>query len=300
MNRPAPLASRAPAAAAQGCLLTRVVPKVCSASRCRGDELVVGDLSAGLGPRRVVTPHAAARVGGSLHHPGVERARRDPSGERAGAEQGGGGIGVRRESCLPTRLVTLTLGDAVPARWVGDGRTSRNDHVGLIEVVAGQAEGWVPALGPPVGALDLRRHNGGSLGGRLMPPASGRSRQVRILRSGRPGSAPRWPPTGLPASIRPGRVARPTGSNLRALEWLAATIGRNRGQVECPGDRLDTHQAPPGREHRDQWRPWSLSQFVSHSPPFAGVHRRPRSACPRWSRTLADGGERWHAVLESV
>ncbi len=32
----------------------------------------------------------------------------------------------------------------------------------------------------------------------------------------------------------------------------------------------------------------------------ATVHRRARAACPRWSRTSANGGEQWGAVLESV
>jgi len=40
-------------------------------------------------------------------------------------------------------------------------------------------------------------------------------------------------------------------------------------------------------------RPWA--QFWSHSPPSGTVHQRPRAACPRWSGTVMDGGERWCA-----
>jgi hypothetical protein len=47
-------------------------------------------------------------------------------------------------------------------------------------------------------------------------------------------------------------------------------------------------------------RPRLWSQFWSHSFPVTAVRGRPSADCPRWSATLADGGEPWCAVLESV
>jgi hypothetical protein len=43
-----------------------------------------------------------------------------------------------------------------------------------------------------------------------------------------------------------------------------------------------------------------LSQFLSHSPPSAPVHRRPQPSRQGRSRTMAAIGERWPALLESV
>jgi hypothetical protein len=43
-----------------------------------------------------------------------------------------------------------------------------------------------------------------------------------------------------------------------------------------------------------------LSQFLSHSPPSGAVHQRPSQTCSGRSRTVADLGERWCALLESV
>ena len=60
-----------------------------------------------------------------------------------------------------------------------------NGHAGLIEVVAGQGEVQVPALGAPVGALDPRRDEV-----RVARPDDAPgfepSRQVRTVRSDRP------------------------------------------------------------------------------------------------------------------
>jgi hypothetical protein len=43
-----------------------------------------------------------------------------------------------------------------------------------------------------------------------------------------------------------------------------------------------------------------LSQFLSHSPPSGTVHQCSLGWCLRSSRTVADAGERWSALLESV
>jgi hypothetical protein len=46
--------------------------------------------------------------------------------------------------------------------------------------------------------------------------------------------------------------------------------------------------------------PRLLSQFLSHSPPSGTVHQRPLQSYSGRSRTVADLGERWPALLESV
>jgi hypothetical protein len=81
---------------------------------------------------------------------------------------------------------------------------------------------------------------------------------------------------------------------------LPASVGRDRGQVQCPGDRLDAHGAPLLRHTTPQGAPGLLSQFLSHSPLTATVHRRPPRSRSGRSRTVADIGERWPALLESV
>jgi hypothetical protein len=53
------------------------------------------------------------------------------------------------------------------------------------------------------------------------------------------------------------------------------------------GDRLGRVLTAAGRRGQ---RATSLSQFLSHSPPAAGVHQRPRAARPRRSGTLPVGG----------
>jgi hypothetical protein len=45
-------------------------------------------------------------------------------------------------------------------------------------------------------------------------------------------------------------------------------------------------------------RAWA--QFWSHSSPSGTVHRRSAGSCSRRPRTVADAGERWPALLESV
>ena len=197
------------------------------------------------------------------------------------------------------RLVTLTLGDAVPARWVGDGLpgmiTSGSSRSSRARLRPG-SQPW----GPPVGTLDPRRHYGGVAGPAdavsLQPvqagahPALG---QAGVARQG--GRRRQRPPPSGPAWL-PGRRVR-TCTRLNCRPPLSAGTGSRLSAQEIASTLI---RPRPGCEHRDQWRLWSLSQFVSHSPPSAAVHRRPRSACPGWSRMLADGGERWCAVLESV
>jgi hypothetical protein len=83
-----------------------------------------------------------------------------------------------------------------------------------------------------------------------------------------------------------------TGARLSAQE-IASTLTGVAPQTCCPaGGRSDVlpRRGPPDL----------LSQFLSHSPPSATVHRRPPRSGLRSSRTVADAGERWPALLESV
>ena len=61
---------------------------------------------------------------------------------------------------------------------------------------------------------------------------------------------------------------------------------------------LNAHPPASGRRAVPRGRAWA--QFWAHSPPSAAVHQRSQWACLRTSRTVADIGERWSALLESV
>ena len=75
----------------------------------------------------------------------------------------------RSESCPADRRLTF---------W--------NGHAGRIEVVAGQGEVQVPALGEGRSARLIRPATMSGSHGRMMPLASSRSRQVRTVHSDRP------------------------------------------------------------------------------------------------------------------
>ena len=88
-----------------------------------------------------------------------------------------------------------------------------------------------------------------------------------------------------------------------ADEILVGARGGPAGPDSAPADSVGSHWVPPasaraGRRGPSGARLWA--QFRAHSLPSADVHLRPRASCARWSRTPADGGERWCAVLESV
>src|SRR6516225_6469447 len=86
-----------------------------------------------------------------------------------------------------------------------------------------------------------------------------------------------------------------------------ADCGRSHGEFGLPPHEPLRRGHPQSLPHapsfpqRQRQRPaeGSLSQFVSHSPPSATVLRWSRASCLRSSRTVADAGERWPALLEA-
>jgi hypothetical protein len=131
--------------------------------------------------------------------------------------------------------------------------------------------------------------------------AASRSRQVRTVRSDRPVYRTSLATDGKAAvPSGPAWLARPTSTNLQALDGCpprsAGTGARFSAQEIASmltGRRSSAvllRRGPPGL----------LSQFLSHSPPSGTVHQRPPRWCSgRW-QTVADGGERWPTLLESV
>jgi hypothetical protein len=100
-------------------------------------------------------------------------------------------------------------------------------------------------------------------------------------------------------AVGPGVVGQADEHEPARAGRLPASVGRDRGQVQCPGDRLDAHGAPILRHTTPQGAPGLLSQFLSHSPLTATVHRRPpgrvRAGHGRW-RTLVNAGQHcWKA-----
>ncbi len=71
--------------------------------------------------------------------------------------------------------------------------------------------------------------------------------------------------------------------------------------AERAQDRRGAHRVSTLRRRRPgRTGSWGWSQMWSHSPQSGTVHRRPRAAHPRRSRTSAATGERRSALLESV
>ena len=100
-----------------------------------------------------------------------------------------------------------------------------------------------------------------------------------------------------------GALSRSPGIRLcsdRAKGRLATAVGRDRSEVAGSGDRLDAHVSPKKAPVSTVGKARFVSQFVSHSPPSGAVHQRPLQSYSGRSRTVADLGERWSALLESV
>ena len=88
-----------------------------------------------------------------------------------------------------------------------------------------------------------------------------------------------------PASPASPPAPRPAGTGARlSAQVIASTLTGRRSSKALLG------RGPPSL----------LSQFLSHSPPSAAVHQRPPESRSGRSRTVADCGERWSTLLESV
>jgi hypothetical protein len=78
---------------------------------------------------------------------------------------------------------------------------------------------------------------------------------------------------------------------LARTRGLPAAVGWDRGQVECPGDRLDAHRSPPGHSLTRPAGPRALAKFVSHS--FTPVRGRSPAAAGILSALVTKTGGRW-------
>jgi hypothetical protein len=114
-------------------------------------------------------------------------------------------------------------------------------------------------------------------------------------------SGPAWPPTGT-RPCRPARRGWPGRRARTCTRWTAARPRPAGTGARCSAQEIAStltgHRSPGVVLRRGP--PGHLSQFLSHSPPSAAVHQRPPQSCSGRSRTVADCGERWPALLESV
>ena len=169
----------------------------------------------------------------------------------------------------------LRQASSFAARAGPGGVAVKADHPGdLVALAAGSSAGRRPAAGPGWygWSAQTARCSGRAWHGREGPGTAG-------------------------ASV----VGQADEHELAGAGRLPATVGRNRGQVERPRDRLDAHQAPPGSQP-----PWQAARrrlslvLVSFTPGPGAVHRRTRTAVPPRSGTLAACSGWRCAVLESL
>lgn len=124
---------------------------------------------------------------------------------------------------------------------------------------------------------------------------------------------PRHPPRHRNPRARPGVARRPPGRCLLAeapvlsavAPVVAAVFASVAPAVDAVSDDHGTAEGgrqsvPQAAARRRTVRRWLLSQFLSHSPPSGAVHQCSLGWCLCSSRTVADAGERWPALLESV
>ena len=171
-----------------------------------------------------------------------------------------------------------------------------------------------PGQGPiPLSGVPPCRPNASGAAGSGTTAAPGPSTcfrgRARMTQPPRANSGIRWPPSPHPPASTAGsaewiltvlEVIRPLAASLPAAVRRLATPPAGRGQLQRPGNRLDAHAALLLRRASPHRPPSLLSQFLSHSPLSVTVLRRPPQSCSGRSRTVADAGERWSALLESV
>jgi hypothetical protein len=166
-----------------------------------------------------------------------------------------GGNGVRR--LHPVRPVAAQRRELVLKG--GDG--------GVVQDVADQAQVQVPALRAAIGWLDPGRDDvrvaprDDALG--LQPVQAGAYRPLR-----QPGVADQRGHRGeCTGAVRPGVVGQADEHELARGGRLPTSVGRDRGQVQRPGDRLDARRASLLRRASPQRAAWPLvSVCVSFTP----------------------------------
>jgi hypothetical protein len=182
---------------------------------------------------------------------------------------------------VSARLPSCGEPDAQPwalALKYGDG--------GVVQVVPGQAQVQVPALRAAIGPLDPGRDDA-----RIARCDDARGRQPVQAGAHRPLRQPgvadqRGHRRERAGAVRPGVADQADKDELARAGRLPASVGRDRSQVQRPGDRLDARGAPLLTRATAQgaWPPVSVS--VS----FASVRRRSPAAAPVVFRQVADGG----------
>jgi hypothetical protein len=162
-----------------------------------------------------------------------------------------------------------------------------------------QAQVQVPAHRTPADALDPLRGNVRIAGPDDPQPPAGPGRCAPSAPTAR-CSGPAW----LPTRTRPGRPARRGRPGRRArtcTRWTAGRRGRaGTGPGSAPTRSPRCSRVSLLRRATRSGPPSLLSQFLSHSPPSGAVHQWPPQSWSGRSRTVADLGERWCALLESV
>jgi hypothetical protein len=159
---------------------------------------------------------------------------------------------------------------AMPARWSG---------IGAILVPAGGRAAHRPRS---------------AAAGRQAWPATGGQLPQGCARTGR-CSGPAWPPTGMrPCRPAPEWLAKPTSTNLHALEGCpprSAGTGARLSAQEI-ASTLTGHPPVPGRRTRPRDRAWAqLGSFTPRPCPFTTGHAELISAGPgRW-RPLVNAGQ---------
>ena len=224
---------------------------------------------------------------------GAAAAPRPPSYPQLAA-----GVGVRwlHPVARGVRTACPVLSSLAPGREL----VLPHADVGCRQVVADHGEVQVPALGPPVGPLDPSGHDvriawlDDARG--LQPVQAGPHRPLRQA-----GVADqRGHRRERPGAVRAGVVGQADEHGLARAGWLAAAVGRDRGQVQRPGDRLDAHRAPPGRREAP---PPAAQPVVSLFVSFIPVRSRSPANADLRAAQVGYTPDRWWmycAVLESV
>jgi len=158
---------------------------------------------------------------------------------------------------------------------------------GVVQVAADQAQVQVPALRAAVGSLDPHRDDvrvaGQDDARGLQPVQAGphcplRKARVADQRRDRRERA---------CAVRPRVVGQADEHELARTGRLAAAVGRDRGQVERPGDRLDAHRAAL---LKGAARSWAAQPLVSVSVSFTSVRCRSPATARVMFGQVPDGG----------
>jgi hypothetical protein len=185
-------------------------------------------------------------------------------------------------------LASIRAGRRDPGSQAGKLMLQRR-RAGLGEVVPDQTQVQVPALRTPVGPLDPRRDDI-----RVARPDDPLGRQP--VQAGAHGPLRQ---AGVPderghrrecaAPVRPGVVGQAHKDELAGAGRLPTSIIGNRGQVERPRHRLDTHRPPPAIQPTGQpGGPYAVNRRRVRFWERNGSGQLPSSALRRGRQSRAD------------